>query len=136
VVSSYGPSDVTFTPETKDDEKKLLEKVFTDKARKAVDKNQGYAKEGQPQCVKGIDLDAEEGYGYFYYHNESQKTLKETIHFQDFGGLTLVSSGKGDKVGDKVDVVVKPKEEKLILLKRLPNIEHISAKHTEDTKFI
>jgi len=129
VLSSYGPDDVIFTKIQKTDVPQLVEKIYHDKGR-SCKKLESYADLGQPNCFRAVEL-TDEGYGYIYYQNKSNKTLNETINFNVLEGLKLVKPFRGRQY----QIQVKPGEEKIVLLKCDPECDGYRQSFSERANF-
>jgi hypothetical protein len=114
VLSSYGPDDINFNKLAKTEEPKFIESLYLNKA-KASKNATGYEKEAQPLCKRTVEFNDDDGYGYFYYKNDSDKTLNEHVHFSNFKGLKLVMPYRNDKF----EVKLAPKQEIIVLLKSI-----------------
>jgi len=89
-----------------------LQKVFASQARKSEEKIT-YLTKGHPLCYK-VRHFTDTGFGYYFYKNESNKTLHENVSFQTFFNLELMAGHKGK---EEFTVRVKPGREAIILIK-------------------
>lgn len=129
VLTAYGPDDVSFTRAQKSDLPQFVEKVYIDKGRQSK-KLESYADLGQVQCFRAVEL-TDEGYGFIYYQNKSQKTLSEQINFNVLEGLKLCKPNRGKQY----QIRVAPGEEKIVLLKVDPDSETVRQSFSERSKF-
>eukprot|EP01015_Nassula_variabilis_P021108 TRINITY_DN3738_c0_g1_i6.p2 TRINITY_DN3738_c0_g1~~TRINITY_DN3738_c0_g1_i6.p2 ORF type:complete len:125 (+),score=33.15 TRINITY_DN3738_c0_g1_i6:263-637(+) len=74
-----------------------------------------YEAYGQPKCLRVSETSEVDGYGYFYYENDSDKKLCETVNLSECEILKLVGEPKKTK---QFIAEVMPNEDKIFLLKR------------------
>jgi calpain-15 len=130
ILSSYGPDDITFNKISKSDCPELVQKMYQHRGRTSK-KLESYADLGQPNCFRAVEL-TEEGYGYIFYQNKSNKTLNESITFNVLEGLKLVKPYRGRQY----DIKISPGEEKVVLLKCNPDCDGYRQSFSERSNFI
>jgi len=129
VLSVYGPDDVKLTSTPKADLPDFIEKSFMDRG-KSSKKLESYADLGQPNCFRAVEL-TDEGWGFIYYQNKSNKSLNEQINFNVLEGLKLCKPYRGKQY----QIKVAPGEEKVVLLKIDPDAETVRQSFSERAKF-
>jgi len=129
-ISSYGVGavDIQQVPQTYCPE--FIEKVYTSKGRKSQ-KTEDYKHCGVNNCYRAVEL-TDDGFGFIYYRNESNRTLEEEIYFKAMEGLKF----KKPYTGNNYKITVPPGQERIIITKVLPNATRIRQAFTERARFI
>jgi len=129
VLSSYGPSKAEIEVASKQSLNNFLESTFITKAR-ISNKAMNYAREGEANCRSVVDI-SKDGFIYCYYQNMSARTLETDVYFKEFQGIKLRKpySGRAFKVK------VPPQQEKIVLLRILPN-QDVKQVLAEKVRFI
>jgi hypothetical protein len=129
-ISSYGVGTVdiqqvpqTFCPE-------FIEKVYMSKGRQSQ-KKEDYQHCGVRNCFRAVEL-TDDGFGFIYYKNESNKTLEEEIYFKAMEGLKF----KKPFTGNNYKISVPPGQERIVITKVLPNAARIRQAFTERARFV
>ena len=130
VLSSYGPSKVTFEQVKKQDYPGFLELTFSSKARLST-KKATYAREGEADAYSVIEL-TKDGFIYSYYHNDSKRTLNIDVTYKEFKGLKLRKPNRGSIYSLKVQ----PGERKIVLVRVLPeqDVRQVMSERVRFTK--
>lgn len=129
VLSSYGPAEAQIEVVPKQSLGNFLESTFMSVARTSK-KAMNYAREGEPNCCSVVDL-SKDGFVYCYYRNNSMRTLDTEIYFKEFNGVKLRKPFRGRTYR----IQVPPQQEKIVLLKVLPN-QDVKQVLAEKVRFV
>jgi len=129
-LSSYGCGDVQIEQVKKSTCEDFIEKVYLNKGKQAK-KLEDYKHCGVPNCYRVVEL-TDDGFGFVYYRNESNKTLEEELYFKFLEGLKF----KKPYRGNNFKVVVPPGKEKIVITKVLPDANRIRQAFTEKARFV
>lgn len=128
-IGIYGACEAFIEKISKSSVPNFLENVYCSKARtspKLID----YGTSGVKDCKKATEL-TDDGFGYFYWRNNSNRTLEEELYLKTFDGLRL----RKPYSGNTVKVVVKPGEEKIVLYKTVSGAKSIRLGLSTKTMF-
>jgi len=128
-LSSYGSGEVTFEQVPKSYCADFIEKVYQSKGRVSK-KLEDYSYYNVSKCYRAVEL-TDDGFGFIYYRNDSNKTLEEELYFKVLEGLAFRKPYRGNTI----KVVVKPGEEKTVVTKVLPDAKKIRQAFTERVRF-
>ena len=106
----------------------FLEKVYLGRGRQCLRKK-NYGKYGLPEVEKAVELFEDEGIGYFYLQNRSNKKFRTTVTFTKMEGLKLRKPHRGNII----EISVEPGHEKLATL--TVSYRGYSLSYTESIKF-
>jgi hypothetical protein len=129
-ISSYGAGDVEIRQVPQSSCPEFVEKVYMSKGRKA-EKKEDYQHCGVRNCYRVVEI-TDDGFGYIYYKNESNKTLEEEIYFKSMDGLKF----KKPYSGNSYKISVPAGQEKIVITKVLPNATTIRQAFTERSRFV
>jgi calpain-15 len=128
-ISSYGAGDVDIQKIDESHCPEFIEKVYMSKGRTM--KVGDYSSHGVNNCYRGMEL-TDDGFGFIYYKNESNKTLEEDFYFKVMTGFKLKKPFKGNNF----KVTVPPGQERVVILKQLPNATSMSHNASAISKFV
>jgi len=129
-ISSYGAGDVEIRQIPQSSCPEFVEKVYMSKGRKA-EKKEDYQHCGVRNCYRVVEI-TDDGFGYIYYKNDSNRTLEEEIYFKAMDGLKF----KKPYSGNSYKIMVPPGQEKIVITKVLPNATTIRQAFTERSRFV
>jgi calpain-15 len=109
----YGSGDASIEKVPKSYCPDFLEKTYMSRGRVSP-KLKSYADCGVNNCYRAVET-TDDGFGYVYYRNESNKALYEELYFKVMEGIKLRKPFRGNCV--KIDV--KPGEEKCVVTKTM-----------------
>jgi len=128
-ISSYGAGDVEIERIDENLCRGFIEKVYTHKGRSM--RVGDYSSHGVSNCYRGMEL-TDDGFGFIYYKNESNKTLEEDFYFKSMQGFKL----RKPYSGNNFKISVGPGQEKIVILKQLPTASGMSHSASAISKFI
>jgi len=129
-ISAYGIGDVDIQQIPATACPDFVEKVYISKGRQST-KKEDYQHCGVRNCYRTVEI-TDDGFGFIYYKNESNKTLEEEIYFKVMEGLKL----KKPYSGNNYKINVPPGQERIVITKVLPNARTIRQAFTERSRFI
>mmetsp|Transcript_32004 Transcript_32004/g.28993 ORF Transcript_32004/g.28993 Transcript_32004/m.28993 type:complete len:246 (+) Transcript_32004:1190-1927(+) len=117
--SVYGVADAEIQEMSRESAQGFLEKLYTSKGRTSK-KLEDYSYYNVADCSRAVEL-TDDGFGFIYYQNNSRYTLEEELYFKVLEGLKFRKPYRGNKI----NVTVRPGEEKCVVTKVLPDAKRI-----------
>ena len=117
-LSIYGYSKATFEEIPKESfGENFLEKVYMNKAMNSP-ALKSYQEEGEPNAFRCAEV-TDDGFGYFFFWNKSESTLKSEVYFKIMSGIKL----RKPNIGKKFAVTVPAGQKAIVLTKVNPYFE-------------